>query len=153
MFVVMSGWRKWALCFWTSYYSSKYNCGSWTPSNTLVLWICIHFSLKLTDNLKWYAYIFMCIFLIDIKCCRLLTWFKQSLMSRREMNIFKSWWCYRIRLSVWLRSHIISFIFLMLFTCTNSHPTHSSAEVDGDYWEGTPKCWFSEGSRCDPKCS
>lgn len=51
------------------------------------------------------------------------TWFKQSLMSRREMNIFKSWWCCRIRLSVWLWCHIISFIDLMLFTCMNYHPT------------------------------
>lgn len=95
----------------------------------------------------------MCIYFIDIKYCRLVTWFKQSLMSRREMNIFKSWWCCRIRLSVWLRSHVISFISLMLFTCTNSRPTHSFVEMDGNYWEGTSKCWFSEGSRCDPKCS
>lgn len=48
--------------------------------------------------------------------CRLLIWFKQSLMFRREMNIFSGWWSSQIRSFVCLRSLAICWISFMLCT-------------------------------------
>lgn len=120
--------------------------------------VCIIFILYAKLFYSWISILsFLLLF------CRLVIWSKQNLIHRRGTNICRDWWNFRIRsvklcylwlnlvLSVSLKNACVECCIcgfsdvlrkLVLF-----------AEMGWNYWTGTPKCWFPEGSRCDPDCA
>lgn len=41
LFLLFPGWRKWAICFWTSVRPSNHCCWSWATPDSHILWICM----------------------------------------------------------------------------------------------------------------
>jgi hypothetical protein len=94
-----SGWRKWAVCIWTSSRPTNNCCWSWATSDSYILWICMHLYVLRTNILT----LQMCE-VCDLCFCffftRLAIWFKQNLIHRREMNTCRGWWIFLTRF-VW----------------------------------------------------
>ena len=72
MLIWFLGWRKWAICIWTSIWPSNNCCWSRATSDTYILWICMPPSLLRTKLLTpicevlWPLFFFFFFFLLQV---------------------------------------------------------------------------------------